>query len=71
MARNVQRKARFAHAGSCADDDKVGAVQARDRVIQFTDTRRDAAVQVFVRRIQAVKAFKRLKQHFVQALKTL
>ena len=29
------------------------------------------SVQGFVRRIQTVKAFKRLKQHFVQALKTL
>ena len=71
MPRDVERKARLAHAGARAHDDEVGAVEAGDRVIELADARRDAAVQVLVRRIQPVEPLEGLEKHLVEPLQAL
>ena len=70
VAREVQGKARFSHAGTGADDDEVGFVQSGRDLIEGADSRRDSYELIPLVRGEFVEHFVIAREHFLNRHET-
>ena len=71
MARDVQREARFAHTGAGCQNQQVGAIEARDRIVQRLDAGGDALIQIPFRAVEQIEPVERFENDLVDPLESL
>ncbi len=71
IARNIKRKAGFAHARSCGKENQIGSIQTGNDIVQCFDAGRNRAKLIFIGRIEQIQTIKGLHEDFADFLKSL